>query len=135
MALKVPQSGRKIALGAMLNKTAPQDLTLKLFKNNVTPGDTDTAATFTESDFTGYAAINLTAANWTITDANPESAAYPQQTFTSSAAQVVQQAYGYFVVQVTSGLLVYAERFTDGPYPISNNGDNVKVTPTITGTG
>jgi hypothetical protein len=26
---------------------------------------------------------------------------------------------------------VYAERFTDGPYNIANNGDNIKVTPTI----
>jgi len=33
---------------------------------------------------------------------------------------------------VNRGELVYAERFTDGPYVIVNNGDLIKITPTIT---
>jgi hypothetical protein len=28
---------------------------------------------------------------------------------------------------------MWAERFSDGPYPMTTNGDNVKVTPKITG--
>jgi hypothetical protein len=132
MALLVPNQGEQIALEALLNKTAPQDLDLCLFKNDVTPGETDTEATYTVADFTGYATIQLTAASWTVTPGAPTSAAYAQQTFTSSAGSQNQAIYGYYLKQRTSGKLVYAERFSDGPYTIVNNGDAIKVTPTIT---
>jgi hypothetical protein len=133
MALVIPNQGEVIALEAMLNKTAPENLDLCLYKNDVTPGETDTEATYTEADFTGYATIQLTAANWTVTPGNPTEAAYAQQTFTSSADQASQSVYGYFVKQRTSGKLVYAERFTNGPYAIANDGDAINVTPKITG--
>lgn len=132
MALLVPNQGEVIALEAFLNKTAPQDLTLKLYKSNTTPGETDTEATYTEADFTGYSAINLTASSWVLTPGAPSEAAYPQQTFTSSAGSQSQAVYGYFLVQQSSGKLIYAERFSDGPYTIVNNGDAIKVTPKIT---
>lgn len=132
MALLVPNQGEEIALAALLNKTAPENLDLKLFKSNTTPGETDTEATYTEADFTGYSAVQLTAASWTITPGAPTSAAYAQQTFTSSAGSQNQSVYGYMLVQRSSGKLVYAERFSDGPYVIVNNGDAIKVTPTIT---
>ena len=40
--------------------------------------------------------------------------------------------YGYYLTQVTSGLLVWAETFTDGPYTITNNGDTIKITLNFT---
>jgi hypothetical protein len=131
MTILLPDSGEQIAVGVLVNKLVPQDLRLRLFQSNTTPAETDTAATYTESSFTGYAGINLTGANWTLTAGNPTSADYAQQTFSSSANQTVQQCYGYYLTQVTSGTLVLAERFPDGPYPIANNGDQVKVTPHI----
>lgn len=133
MALVIPNQGEVIALEALLNKTAPENLDLCLYQNDVTPGETDTEATYTEADFTGYSTIQLTAANWTVTPGAPTEAAYPQQTFTSSADQTSQSIYGYYVKQRTSGKLVYSERFTNGPYTIANNGDEIRVTPTITG--
>ena len=129
MAFLVPNSGETLVVGMIVNKTAPENLVLKLFKSNTTPAETDTAATYTEADFTGYAAITLTGASWSVTG---DTATYAQQTFTSSANQTLQNVYGYFLVQATSGILVLAERFTDAPYAISNNGDNIKITPTIT---
>lgn len=132
MALLVPNQGEQIALEALLNKTAPQNLDLKLFKSNTTPAETDTEATYTEADFTGYALVQLTAASWTVTPGAPTEAAYAQQTFTSSAGAQNQNVYGYMIIQRTSGKLVYAERFSDGPYNIVNNGDAIKVTPKIT---
>ncbi|HWP59545.1 MAG TPA: hypothetical protein VNL14_16755 [Candidatus Acidoferrales bacterium] len=131
-ALLVPNQGEQIALEALVNKTAPQNLVLRLFKNNVTPAEGDTEANYTEADFTGYSAITLTGANWTVTTGAPSEASYAQQTFSSSANQAAQNIYGYYLTQVTSGKLVWAERFTDGPYPIANNGDQIKVTPKIT---
>ena len=132
MALLTPNQGEEIALAALLNKTAPQDLDLCLFKNDYTPVEGTTEANVTAADFTGYAVIQLTAASWTITPGAPTSAAYAQQTFTSSAGSQNQPIYGYYIKQRTSGKLVWAERFSDGPYTITNNGDNIKITPTIT---
>jgi hypothetical protein len=133
MTLLVPNAGEDLALGCFLNKYTPQDGRLKLFKNNITPAETDTAATYTESTFTGYVSILMAGASWTITPGAPTLAAFAQQTFTLSADIATENQYGYFVVQTTSGTLMWAERFSDGPYPMTTNGDNVKVTPKITG--
>lgn len=130
--LVVPNQGETIALEALVGKTAGQNLILKLFKNDVTPGQSTTEAGLTEADFTGYSAITLTAANWTATPADPSHIDYAQQTFTSTAGSQNQAVYGYYLVQVTSGKLVWAERFSDGPYTIVNSGDNIKITPVIT---
>ena len=130
MAIVTPDQGENIILEALMNKTAPQNLVLKLFKSNTTPGESDTESTYTEADFTGYSSITLTGSSWNA--ASGGSISYAQQTFTSSAGSQSQSVYGYYCVQATSGKLVYAERFGDGPYVIVNNGDNIKITPTIT---
>jgi hypothetical protein len=132
MALVLPNQGETIGLEALVAKTAGQNLILKLFKSNTTPAETDTEDTYTEADFTGYEAVTLTAANWVATAGAPSNIAYAQQTFTSSEDSQNQPVYGYYLVQVSSGKLVWAERFTDGPYTIVNNGDAIKVTPVIT---
>lgn len=131
MALVFPNTGENLSLEMLVNKTAPQNLVLKLYSSNTTPAEGDTAGTYTEATFTGYSAITLTGSSWG--SASGGSIAFAQQTFTSSANQSTQNIYGYFYVQVSSGTLVAAERFTDGPYGITNNGDNIKITPTITG--
>ena len=132
MALLLPNNGEGDALAAIVGKTAAENLVLRLYSSNTTPAETDTTATYTEATFTGYAAITLTAASWTVTEGAPSNASYAQQTFTSSAAQATQNIYGYHFTRVTSGRIAWAERFPAGPYPIANNGDNIKVTPTFT---
>ena len=132
MALLVPNQGEVIALNALLNKTAPQELDLCLFQNDYTPIEATTEANVTAADFTGYAAIELTAASWTTTPGAPTESVYAQQTFTSTAGSQNQSIYGYYVKQRVSGKLVWAERFSDGPYTIVNDGDAIKVTPKIT---
>lgn len=132
MTLMVPNQGEVIMLRNFLNKEPPQDLDLKLYKNNKTPAETDTEADYIEANFAGYAAIQLTAGDWTEAPGAPTEAAYPQQTFSSSANQAAQSVYGYLLVQRTSGKLMWAERFSGGPFSIANNGDQIKVTPKIT---
>ncbi|MDB5814437.1 MAG: hypothetical protein JWN23_1554 [Rhodocyclales bacterium] len=133
MTLLVPNNGEGDMLAYGLNKSTPQDLVLCLFKNNITPAETDTTATYTEATFTGYAGLTLTGASWTITEGAPSSAAYATQTFTCSSTGTTEQVYGYFTKRATSGRIGWAERFSDGPYPITTTGDNIKVPPTITG--
>jgi hypothetical protein len=131
MALLVPNVGEGLMLEHITGKTAVENLLLKLFQSNTTPGETDTAGTYTEATFTGYAAKTLTGASWTITTGAPTYASYAEQTFTSTAGSQNQAIYGYYVVGATSGTLYWSERFTDGPYTIVNNGDAIKVTPYI----
>lgn len=132
MALLVPNNGEGDGLNYFVNALAPQNLVLRLFTNNITPAETDTTATYTEATFTGYAAITLAGASWSTVEGAPTSASFAQQTFTSSAAQATQNVYGYFMNRATSLRIALAERFTDGPYPIVNNGDTIKITPAIT---
>lgn len=130
MALVVPNGGEVIALSYLVNKSSPENLVLRLFTNNKTPAEADAVGDYTEATGSGYASITLTGASWTVTPGAPSSAAYAQQTFTFTGA--LGNVYGYYLTRLTTGDLVYAERFSDGPYNIANNGDQIKVTPTIT---
>lgn len=132
MTLLVPNNGEGDGLEYFVNKAAPQNLILRLFTSNTTPAETDTAATYTEASGSGYSAITLTGASWGApSEGAPSSIAYPQQTFTSSGGGW-GNTYGYLCTRATSGRIALAERFTNGPYNIQNNGDNIKITPTIT---
>lgn len=129
MTLVVCNQGEGIALEAVLNKTAPQNLVLKLYSNDVTPGEADTEATYTECAIAGYAAETLTAASWVVTPGAPTAAAYPEVTFTLTGAGSV---YGYYLVQAVSGKLVWAERGAGAPYVFGAGGGTFKVTPQLT---
>jgi hypothetical protein len=130
MSLLVPNQGESIALKALLNHTAPQNLVLRLYTNNKTPAETDTEADYTQASGSGYSAITLTGSSWTVTPGAPTSAAYAQQSFTFTGA--LGNVYGYYLTQASSGLLVYAERFASAPINIQNNGEKINITPTIT---
>lgn len=131
MTLIVPQAGEIIALKAFLNNAAGQDQTLKLFATNVTPSETDTAATYTEAAGGGYTAKSLAGASWSFTSGSPSFASYAQQTWTFTGALTTNlTVYGYFVVQTTSGTLLWAEAFTS--FTPASNGDQILLTPKIT---
>lgn len=134
MSLKVPDQGELDLLSASLNIADKQeDLVLKLYKNDKTPADGDTAANYTEADFTGYAAYPIYPGDWEVTAGNPTTAEHPTVTFESSSGGQAQNVYGYFVVGADSGRLKWAERFDDGPYDIVNLGDKIEVQPRLTG--
>lgn len=131
MALLVQNNGEVVALGCLVNKTVPENLVYRLFTNSITPAETDTAATYTEATGGGYAAATLSGASWTITPGAPSSAAYAQQTFTFTGPLTTNpDVRGYYVTRATSGDLVLSETFT--VFTPTNNGDNIKLTPTIT---
>lgn len=131
MTLLVPNVGEVDMLGMFVNKTTQENLILKLYSNDKTPAEADVAGDYTETDFTGYAAITLTGASWVITPGAPSTASYAKQTFTSSAAQT-KNCYGYFLVGATSGVLKFAERFASPPYAMTNIGDKIDVTLNLT---
>jgi hypothetical protein len=132
MSLVVADIGADEILKTYFNNTRPaggNNLTLKLYTNNLTPLDTHTAASFTEASGGGYAAKTLTNGSWTVTPANdPSDAVYAQQTFTfTGALSGNPTVYGYYVVDADNNL-IYAELLT-APFTPANNGDNIKITP------
>jgi hypothetical protein len=128
----VVNNGEKVALDYLTGKvTTVRNLILRLFKNDVTPDDSFTAASFTEADFTGYAGITLSGASWTNTAGDPATGVYAEQTFTSTANQSAQPIYGYYITRATDGDLIACERFSNGPYNVANNGDTIKLAPSI----
>ena len=129
MSLLVPNNGEGDALQYFVNRATPENLVLRLFSNNITPAETDTAATYTELAVAGYAAITLTGASWGApSEGAPSSIAYAQQTFNFSAAG---STYGYYMTRFTSGRIALAERDGAGVFTF-NSGDSYKVTPQIT---
>lgn len=132
MAGRLVNNGEDVALKYLTGKTAStENLVLRLYKSNTSPADSDTVGTYVEADFTGYSAVTLTGASWTVTQGAPTTASYAQQSFASTANQSAQSIYGYYVTRASTGDLVFAERFTTGPFTIQNNGDTIKVTPSI----
>jgi hypothetical protein len=127
MSLLVPNCGEVLALGLICNKTSQADLKLHLYKSNTTPAETDTVSTYTESTATGYSVKTLTGASWTITTdgGGVTTASYAAQTFTYTATETV---YGYYVTNNAGTTLLFAEKFSDGPYNIPSGGGSVTVT-------
>jgi len=131
MALTLMDIGADEILKTYFNNARPaggNNLTIKLFTNNVTPADTDTAGTYTEATGGGYAAKTITNGSWTVTVGNdPSDAAYAQQTWTFTGALTTNPTiYGYYVVDA-DGTLLWAEKLAASFTP-ANNGDELKIT-------
>lgn len=141
MTIVVSNEGEKVLLEAMVGKVAAGALKLKLFTNNVTPGQTDTTATYTEMGAVqGYAAKSLATASWNAGVAgagtgtslsNKASIGYPQQTFTADGTGGAQTVYGYFITDNAGTTLICAEKFSS-PQTYSTAGDTIKITPNLT---
>lgn len=130
MALLVPNGAEDIMLQYIVNKDTPEDLIIRLYSNDVTPSESDTVGTYTEVTGGGYAAITLVPANWTITPGTPTNGEHVQVTFSFTGG--VGNVYGYYVTRQVGGELMWSERFSNAPFPINNNGDEIRITPRFT---
>jgi hypothetical protein len=134
MAQVFMDAGCTNVLGAWLNNSRPtggQNLTLKLFVNDITPTNAMTAASFTAAAGGGYADKTLTSGSWTVSaPGGIVQGAYAKQTFTFSGALTTNTTiYGYYIVDA-DGVIVTAERLAASFAP-ANNLDSVDVTPII----
>lgn len=135
MALVVPDVGEVELLKRLLYGNAgSENLTLKLFSNNITPAESDTATTYTEATFAGYVAKTLTSsqagATWAIptTAAGVTSSTYQtNQVWTISSGS--QTVYGYYVIGATSTVLLFSEAFATAK--ALSSGDTLTITPKI----
>ena len=108
------------------NPAGGNDLTLKLFSNDITPTPSHTAADFVEVTGGGYAAKTLTASEFVVSEvAGIVQAAYEQQQFVFTGA--ADTIYGAFVVDA-DGVGICAERAPAVYTPVSA-GNLYAVTP------
>lgn len=133
MSIVIPETQLADYAELITNNKDSEDLTLKLFQNNLTPTSSVAIGDITEATFSGYAAAALTAANWGFTPSSTTIALYNTGVvFESDANAQNQDIYGYYLVGTTSGDLKWIERFSDGPYTVDKIADKVTVTPRIT---
>ena len=130
MSLVVPNSSEVQFLRYILNIEVPSDLDIKLYVNDFTPAETDTVSNYTEASGSGYLPIQLSSGNWSISPGNPSVAEYPQVEWVFTGA--LGNVYGYYVVRRSDDFLLWAERFTNGPFPIGTSGDRIRVVPRLT---
>lgn len=134
MSLVLVNNGEKIALEYLVNKNnSPEDLELMLYSaptGAIT--ETDVLSTFTEvASEQGYLRKSLSGALWTISTSDPSVAIYPEQTFTFNGALTIPEVYGYCIVRATTQDIVWAERFTNAPFSITEAGQAISITPRI----
>lgn len=107
------------------------NLTLRLFVNDVTPAQT--GISYTEAAGGGYAAKTLTNGSWTVATVNdPSDAVYAQQTWTFTGALTGNATiYGYYVTDADD-TVIYAQRAEVAEMFIpATDGDTYKVTPKV----
>ena len=98
---------------------------LGLYTNAVALGEADTLASVVEVAGNGYARQQLADADWALT---ADHVTGTQEIFTASGGAWTD-VYGWFLTDGTR--LIASEHFAGGPYTIQN-GQSIKVTPTIT---
>jgi len=130
MALVVPNSAEIFILGYILKQQTPEDLDIRLYVNDHIPSEADTVTNYIEASGANYAPIQLQSSQWSITPGTPTVAQHPQVAWTFTGP--VGNVYGYYITRRVSGDLVWAERFTNGPYNIQNNNDQIRITPRLT---
>lgn len=136
MPLLVPNPSEGTLLSFALGVAVPGNQYLKLFTNNVTQSDSDVLAQYTEMATQGYVQKQLTKTSWTVTPASaatasPATGVYAQQTWTFDGTGGATTVYGYMIVDVTTGLLLWAEKFATSKI-VQYNGDQILLTPQIT---
>jgi len=132
MALKVVDSGElgmlEILRSAKLNDG---NIRFRLFKNDHTPANADDISDYTEADYDGYA--EQAASAWVLSTL-VGGKAFTQSTalvFLCTGSVTPNDIYGYYVVDMSSGDLWWAERFASAPIVMDSPGDTISITPTL----
>ena len=125
----IPNCGLQKILELILGKDLAENISLKLFVNDLSITTTTVAGDFTEMSTHGYAAKTLTMASWPAPSisGSQSTSSYAQQTWTFTAATLVS-VYGYYMVMATTGTLLWACKF-GAAKPIQYANETIAVTP------
>lgn len=139
MTLIVPICGEFRMLNHILNVgSAQENPVLRMFTNSTNPSNGEEIGSYTQLTSGAWLHGNsvfsvLSGPGWTLTSGTPSQGAFAERPF--MFVESFGNVYGYYVVHsATAGgpTLLWAERFTGGPYNIVNSGDQIKITPVFT---
>jgi len=131
MALVVPDVGEVIMLESIFKTASPSAHTLKLYQNDISPAESDTAGTYTEATISGYSSVSLTRATWNAASTDGggvTTITYPQTTFTFSGSGTI---VGYYIINTTGGVLNLSERIFSTPGQSFISSDQLKLTLSV----
>lgn len=131
MSLKVPY-GASLVIQDELALRLLEGGSLHAYKNNYTPINGSVLASFTEADFSGYAAI--TVVGWTaaaLDASNKASVEAAIQTWTRAAGATSNTVYGIYF-RSPAGDLLYAERDPAGGFLLDTEGQFYSYLPRFT---
>ena len=132
MALKVPNASELFILDLLVVELF-DNAVLHLYQNNITPADGDTLATYTEATFSGYAEITLDAWSAAFTDAGNKARVEEEaREFLHNGGAVNNSIYGYYITNVGSTQLLWAERNPAAPVVINAGNPSYTVLPRFT---
>ena len=134
MGLILTDAGAQQILKKYFKNQSPaggNNLTMKLFSNNIVPTDSTVASDLKEPTGGGYALKTLSTSDGVVSlESGIAQIAYPQQQFAfTGALDGSATIYGYFIVDA-DGVLVFVEKAPAGYTPMSN-GDLYAITPVI----
>lgn len=126
MTIIVPNVGEVAIAKRILN----QELSLKLYSNDIIPDELDTLNTYIEVVGGGYSSKTLVYTNWIIN--SDGTCYYPFQDFRfTSAPSGSGTVYGYYIHD-GNNVLMWSERFPTSVLPFSPINDTlIRVTPRI----
>lgn len=104
-------------------------LYLRLFSNNIDIDKNSTYSDFNEVEQGGYEPKLLFAQGWD--DRDEKSLGYSVQTWIFNGG--VGRVYGYYITKKKEddNIVMWSQRFEDGPFEIRISGDTIKVLPII----
>lgn len=121
----------KEALQQLVNGSppTPNDRTLRLFTNNLTPANTDGIGDYTECSDPSYNGIVLIGSLWTITSiSGGQQASYSSQTFSFAAGNSL---YGWYLTDSGATKVYAAGNFASPPVVVPSGGGTYGVQVTL----
>lgn len=136
MSIVIPDAGKIEWLKRALYANAgSENLSLRLFQNNITPADSDVAGTYTVATFTGYSNQALTssqaAGTWAVPTASSNLGTSTYGTVITWTATTDQTIYGWFILFATSGIISMSQRFDSSRSLVGANNDQISIIPRI----
>lgn len=127
MPLVVPDVGELYILAAWISGFPPSSLFVRLYQNNYTPLDSTILSDLTVATFSGYSQQSVTLGTPTEVANKAKTVGTAPQVFTHNGGGTSNTIYGYYVVDTSTGDLVWVERFGSSQI-MTNNGDQISIT-------
>jgi len=126
MALVVPDVGEVILLDNINSSLDMSAFECRLYQNNYTPVQGSVLGDFTVATFSGYAADWTTFGAASIVSNKAKIVASAPVSFVHNGGGTSNTIYGYYIVDLASSQVVWAEKFSASQL-MANNGDTLNI--------